>query len=209
MIVEQPGCPPWEVASYSAHVVGAELNTAVCLARLGHRVAYAGRVGQDDFGKSVLHRLRAEGVATTWAITTATAPTALLIRNLRVAAPSKVIYRRAGSVGAQLLTDDGRLTLESLPKGAFVHLSGITAALSPSAYDAAALVARYAQAERIRFCLNLNFRSTLWSEDQARERLSSLIGAADVVIGTLREGRIVSGMDDMEKTLEVLCSAGP
>lgn len=208
LIADQPGCPLSEVTSYSAHVVGAELNTAVGLARLGHRVAYAGRVGHDDFGKSILRRLMAEGVATTW-VTTAAAPTALLFRNLRAATPSQVIYRRAGSAGTQLAADDVRPALEALPDGAFVHLSGVTAALSPSAYDAAVMVARYAREKRIRFSLDLNFRSTLWSEDRAREGLSSLITAADVVIGTSREGRIVSGAADIEKSLEILCSAGP
>jgi 2-dehydro-3-deoxygluconokinase len=207
LIAEQPGRPLSEVTSYSAHVVGAELNTAVGIARLGHRVAYAGRVGEDEFGRSILRRLKAEGIITTWA-TTAPAPTALLFRDLRMATPSRVIYRRADSAGAQLSPDDIKPALEALPEGAFVHLSGITAALSPSAYEAALMVARYSREERIRFCLDLNFRSTLWSEDQARERLGSLIDAADVVIGTSREGRIISGADDIEQSLGSLCSAG-
>lgn len=42
-------------------VAGAESNVAIGLARLGHRVAWAGRVGADELGALVLRTLRAEG----------------------------------------------------------------------------------------------------------------------------------------------------
>lgn len=42
-------------------LAGAESNVAIGLARLGHAVAWAGRVGADPFGDLILRELRAEG----------------------------------------------------------------------------------------------------------------------------------------------------
>ena len=45
----------------TVRLAGAESNVAIGLARLGHAVAWAGRVGDDSFGRLVLRQLRAEG----------------------------------------------------------------------------------------------------------------------------------------------------
>ena len=44
------------------YVGGAEVNVAVALARLGVKVGFVGRVGEDELGAMVEERLRAEGV---------------------------------------------------------------------------------------------------------------------------------------------------
>jgi sugar/nucleoside kinase (ribokinase family) len=45
-------------------VAGAESNVAIGLARLGHPVRWAGRVGADELGALIVRTLRAEGVDT-------------------------------------------------------------------------------------------------------------------------------------------------
>lgn len=55
--------------SLGLSVAGAESNVAIGLARLGHRVNWAGRVGADELGALVLRTLRAEGVDTGHAAT--------------------------------------------------------------------------------------------------------------------------------------------
>ena len=98
-----------EAARFERHVVGAEANVAVGLARLGHSVGYIGRVGDDAFGTAILRRLRAEGVDVRWLrVDAEAAPTGLLIRERQPLGPSEVLYRRAGSAGSHL-TADGRL----------------------------------------------------------------------------------------------------
>ena len=51
-----------ETSDFERHIAGAEANAAVGLARLGHSVAYIGRVGGDGFGSAIVRRLRGEGV---------------------------------------------------------------------------------------------------------------------------------------------------
>ena len=60
-VATTPG-PLAEAATFERFIVGAEANVAVGLARLGHSVAYIGRVGADGFGEAIARRLRGEGV---------------------------------------------------------------------------------------------------------------------------------------------------
>ncbi|MGS2617941.1 PfkB family carbohydrate kinase [Micromonospora sp. LZ34] len=52
-MVGHPGVPLSYATDFTATVAGAESNVAVGLARLGHRVAFVGRVGDDPFGATV------------------------------------------------------------------------------------------------------------------------------------------------------------
>jgi ribokinase len=58
---------------------GKGANQAVAAARLGRRAAMIGRVGDDDFGRQVLHSLDAAGVDTTATTVTADVPTGLAL----------------------------------------------------------------------------------------------------------------------------------
>ena len=60
-VATTPG-PLAEATTFERFVAGAEANVAVGLARLGHSVAFIGRVGADGFGEAIDARLRGEGV---------------------------------------------------------------------------------------------------------------------------------------------------
>ena len=46
--------PLRHVGSFEKHLGGAEFNVAVGLSRLGHRVGWAGSLGDDEFGAEIL-----------------------------------------------------------------------------------------------------------------------------------------------------------
>ena len=76
--------PLAESETFVRTVAGAEANVAVGLARLGHRVAYVGRVGGDAFGAVIRRRLRGEGVDTRHLATDTRGATGLMVRELAV-----------------------------------------------------------------------------------------------------------------------------
>ena len=51
-----------EVTSFARTTAGAELNVAIGLARLGLRVGYLSRLGNDSFGRHLAATLDREGV---------------------------------------------------------------------------------------------------------------------------------------------------
>ena len=172
-------------------VAGAELNVAVGLARLGHAVGWVGRVGDDTFGRDVVRRLRAEGVRP-FATLDAERPTGLLVRDATTARPVTIWYRRDGSAGSALTAGD--LPLEEISRCRALHLSAITAVLSPTAHDAVVAAASAAREAGVRVVLDPNVRLRLAPVEIWRSRVAELAALADVVLVGEDEGEVLGGV---------------
>jgi 2-dehydro-3-deoxygluconokinase len=140
-------------------VAGAESNFAVALARLGVRVAWASRVGDDRFGRLVRDALADEGVDLRWLSTSADAQTGVFFK-WRDGGRSHNVYYRRGSAASELAPDD--VPDEALDGVELVHLTGITTALG---YGPRALVVDLARRARERGAIvtfDPNLRPALW-----------------------------------------------
>lgn len=164
-------------------IAGAESNVAIGLARLGHRAAWAGRVGDDEFGELVLRTLRAENVDVSAAGVDPRRPTGLIFFEQRTADITRVQYYRAGSAGSALAP--GQPPMPNAP--GFLHLTGITPALGDGAARAVASAAERARGTGRAVTLDVNFRARLWSATTARPVLRSLVPLADIVFGSEAE----------------------
>ncbi|MFE9452248.1 sugar kinase [Streptomyces sp. NPDC006739] len=181
--------------SLGLSVAGAESNVAIGLARLGHRVRWAGRVGADELGALVLRTLRAEGVDTDHAVTDDTGrPTGLLLTEPRLGTLTRVSYYRAHSAGSAVSPAD---VLPALAAGSRVlHLTGITPALSPTAAEAVLAAATAAREAGLTVCLDVNHRSRLWTADRARTVLRPLLGRTDLLVASEDELPLVTERPD-------------
>lgn len=176
--------------SLDLSVAGAESNVAIGLARLGHRVRWAGRVGADELGALVLRTLRAEGVDIGHARTDdAGRPTGLLLTEPRLGTLTRVSYYRTDSAGSALTPADVLPALA--PETRVLHLTGITPALGPSAAETVLAAARTAHDAGTTVCLDVNHRSRLWSADSARTALRPLLAHTDLLIASEDEVPLV------------------
>jgi 2-dehydro-3-deoxygluconokinase len=166
-------------------VAGAESNVAIGLARLGHPVRWAGRTGADELGALIVRTLRAEGVDTAAVTTDPKRGTGLLIFEQRVGTVVRVTYRRSGSAGGAISAADVLPALRD--DVAWVHATGITAALSPAGLDCVTEVLTRARAAGAGTSLDINYRSALWDTGQARAALVPLARLADVLLGSAAE----------------------
>ena len=187
--------PLAEATTFHRHVAGAEANVAVGLVRLGHPVAYIGRVGDDGFGTAILRRLRGEGIDTRCVRVEPEGGTGIMFRERRAVGPSEVVYRRAVSAGSRMGAEDIEAAVEA---GLFVgarhlHLTGITPALSESCRGAVDAAIKAARSVGMSVSLDLNLRRRLWSDDQARPVLAALVPRADIVFASLEEAAVVAG----------------
>ncbi|MCX5125571.1 sugar kinase [Streptomyces sp. NBC_00347] len=170
--------------SMEVSVAGAESNVAIGLARLGHAVRWAGAVGEDEAGELVLRTLRAEGVDVSGASRDdGGAPTGLMIAEPRLPEVTRVHYHRAGSAGSRLKACSLERAFTAAPPKV-LHLTGITPALSRSARSACTLALRLAAEHSALVCLDVNFRSRLWSSEVAAEVLRGWAPAVDVLIAS-------------------------
>ncbi|HET9082845.1 MAG TPA: sugar kinase [Candidatus Limnocylindrales bacterium] len=212
-VASDPG-PLAEARAFVRHIAGAEANVAVGLARLGHAVAYIGRVGGDGFGSAIVRALRGEGVDTRHLAIDDAARTGVMFRERRVLGAMDVVYHRAGSAGSRLNGEDvDRAVVDGVFDGArWLHLTGITPALSGSARAATmrALAAGRHAGATISFDINL--RRRLWSDDEAAPVIRDLASRVDVVLGSVDELALVADVDPEtapEDLVETVAALGP
>ncbi|MCX5415933.1 sugar kinase [Streptomyces sp. NBC_00059] len=163
-------------------VAGAEFNVAVGVARLGHRVSWAGRTGSDESGRVILRTLRGEGVETGHATTDPQAPTGAMLRERRVADLARVHYWRSGSAASRQRPEDLAPALEAGAR--ILHLTGITCALGDGPLAAVRSAAAYAAEHGWTVTLDVNHRTRLWSQEAATKALHPLLPYVDVVIAS-------------------------
>ncbi len=183
--------------SLGMHVAGAESNVAVGVARLGHTVSWAGVVGADPHGEYILRQLRSEGIQVSHRVD-AGRSTGVMFLEQRTADLTRAFYYRAGSAGSTLKREDIDQALIAGPR--VLHLTGITAALSPEAQAALEYAAERAAAEGVVVSLDVNYRSKLWTRDEARAVLAPLARHAGILIASDDELDLVASAAPARKS---------
>src|SRR6516225_1006360 len=173
---------------------GAELNTAVALARLGLSAAWVSRVTDNPLGRLLLDQARSAGVSVDHVLTTPEDRVGVYFLEFG-AAPraSSVLYDRKGSAIAAIRP--GMVDWSKVFAGAkWFHLTGITPALSPTAAETTREALRAARAARVRISIDLNYRAKLWSQADAHRWMHEFMQTCDVLITT---------EEDTEKVLKI------
>jgi 2-dehydro-3-deoxygluconokinase len=207
MVSLRTGTPLRLGGTLTMTMAGAESNVAIGLARLGHSVRWGGRVGADEVGAFILRTLRAESVAVDTVVVDAERPTGLMLAERRVADVSRVSYYRAGSAGSAVTGTDAAACLADSPR--ILHVTGITPALSHSAAEAVATAVRLARHAGALVCVDVNYRSGLWTHQEAHRTLSELVRSAHIVIASEDElGLVVTGPEDESAAADELAAYG-
>jgi 2-dehydro-3-deoxygluconokinase len=191
-------------SAYHASIGGAESNSAVGLARLGHSVSWVSRVGRDPFGSRIVKTLRGEGIDVSRVEFSDVEPTGIMFKEPGPGNTTRIFYYRRRSAAAGLQSQP----FESL-QATYLFVTGITPALSDSNRKLTfELVDKFrAQGAKIAFDPNMRFR--LWSADEARNVFVELARKSDVLIPSLVEAQILTGLEDGEAVLDELLTLGP
>jgi 2-dehydro-3-deoxygluconokinase len=206
LLAEQPG-PMRDATTFRRFISGAESNLAIGLSRLGHAAGWFSRVGDDEFGRAVVFRIRGEGVDTSHVKTDASAPTGLVIRERREVGPIEQVYYRRGSAASRLSPAD--LDVAYLGSARFLHLTGITPALSQSCRETVFAAADMARAAGVKVVLDPNYRSKLWGPPEARDVLRALASHCDILLPGMDEAQLLTGLSDPELAARELHNLGP
>jgi 2-dehydro-3-deoxygluconokinase len=183
-----------QARSLEVHVGGAELNTAVALARLGRSTAWVSRLTRNPLGRLVANHAREAGVATDHVVWTDEDRVGLYFLEFG-AAPraSGVLYDRKESAAAAIRP--GMVHWPAVLAGArWFHVTGITPALSPTAADTTREALQACRAIGVRTSIDLNYRSKLWSPDEAGRCMTDLMPHCDVLITTEEDAERVFGI---------------
>ncbi|BBL80411.1 2-dehydro-3-deoxygluconokinase [Rubrobacter xylanophilus] len=187
--------PLRHVSGFRKRVGGAELNVAVALARLGHRVGWAGSLGDDEFGREVLGFLRAEGVDVSGVVLDAGAPTGLYFKEWR-AGGLRAHYYRAGSAASRM--EPGRVDEELLLSGRVLHLTGITPALSGGCEELVRRLVEEAERRGVLLSFDANVRWRLFGGRDPREVIGPLLPRVGLLFLSDEEAELLLGGSDPE-----------
>lgn len=199
MILLRPAAPgPLRSAELFARSFGgAEANMAIGLSRLGCKVGWVSRLGDDEFGRYIRNTIRGEGVDVAAVKLDPEAPTALFFKEPRPGRESRVFYYRKGSAASRMAPGD--LPPDYLRGARYLHLSGITPALSDSCRALCYQAVAAARAAGVAVCFDPNLRRKLWPEAEARRVLLELAAQADVFLPGVEEAEFLWGAGTPEE----------
>ena len=174
--------------SFEASYGGSEANIALALANLGVDSTFFSVVPNNSLGKSAVRALRSNDVHCTPVIlsTPDETPTHRLgtyyLETGYGIRPSKVTYDRQHSAITEY--DFSRVDLDTLLDGFnWLHLSGITPALSSSCAQFILDCLRKAREKGLTISFDGNFRSKLWTWEEARDFCTQCLPCVDVLLG--------------------------
>ena len=174
--------------SFEASYGGAEANIALALANLKVDSTFFSVVPNNPLGKSAVRMLRSNDVHCTPVIlsTKEETPTHRLgtyyLETGYGIRPSEVTYDRKHSAITEY--DFSQIDPKALLEGFdWLHLSGITPALSESCAEFTLRLMQVAKEMGLTVSFDGNFRSTLWSWEEARDYCTKFLPYVDVLFG--------------------------
>jgi len=203
--------PPGErletAEKFDVHLGGAEANVLAALAQLGRKTAWISRLPDNPLGRRAAAEMRRHGVDVEHVRWSNDDRMGLYFIEAGVSPrPTEVWYDRRDSAASSFEVDE--VSWEIVETARLLHLSGITPALSPSCRDITLRAAELATQSTTMVSVDVNYRSRLWSANEAKEVLSEVCRYASVLICSAEDARDVFGISgDSEEVAARLAGA--
>jgi 2-dehydro-3-deoxygluconokinase len=191
--------------SFDIEIGGAELNTLVGLARLGHDCSLVTRLPDNPLGRLVRNRIREHGVGTEYVKLVDDGRQGLCFFEAGAEPrPSEVFYDRANSAFARIdcfdFDWDVIATMYEI-----LHVSGITLALSESARRTVDIAMRAFKRLYKLNSLDVNYRSKLWSVADAATCFRSFMPMANYLFASRADAETLFGIRDNDFPVKLHC----
>ena len=185
-------------AGFEATFGGGEANVAVSLANYGLDAEFLSVIPSNAIGDAAIAELRRFNVATDKIIRTEGRMGIYYLETGANQRPSKVIYDRAYS--AFSLFDPSGYDWDKIYQDVkWLHISGITPAISEVAKEASIAAVKEAEKRGITVSIDLNYRKNLWKYGvDAQEVMKQLTLYADIII---------ANEEDCQKSLGLKCES--
>ena len=178
---------------FTAYIGGSEANVAVGLERLGVHAGWIGKLPRNALGRKVVNGIRAYGVDTSAVVWADEGRVGTFYVEWGASPrPTKTIYDRAGSATTTLTVDD--LDWEIITQTEWLHLTGITPALSATCRESTPEIVQRAREVGVKVSFDLNYRSLLWSANAAREAWAEILPYVNLIIAAETDAALL--LDD-------------
>ncbi len=178
-------------------------NAVIAAARAGARCAYLSRVGRDAFGQSLLALWLAEGIDTTGIELDADHPTGIYFVT-HGASGHEFSYLRANSAASRMTPpwlQSGKAK-DILLASKFLHVSGISMAISASACDTVFAAMQLSRAAGSLVSFDANLRLKLWPLARARACITQAVSMSDIFLPSLDDAISLCGLDEPDRIID-------
>ncbi len=174
---------------------GGEANVAVSLAHFGVDSAFVTVLPANAIGDACIAFLRGQGVDTKWIVRSGMRMGLYFLEAGANQRPSKVIYDRAHSALVEASPD--AFDWDKLLEGAaWLHITGITPALSASTAGLALAAMQAAKRNGLTVSCDYNYRKNLWKYGKkAYEIMPDLVRCADIGIANEEDCQLALGIE--------------
>ncbi|MCD6559673.1 MAG: sugar kinase [Palaeococcus sp.] len=172
---------------------GTESNFAIAFARLGGKAAWISKLTNNPLGRFIVNKIREHGVDVSHIIWTDKYRVGLyFIEFGKKPRPTQVIYDRKNSAIANI--EPNEVNWEVLKDYDAFHTTGITVALSENCKKAVEIGISKAKEFGTKVSFDVNYRSKLWSPEEALKALDPILRNVDILLVT---------KDDVKNVLKV------
>jgi len=180
-------------------------NCLVAAARQGAPASYVSALGDDAFGAMLLALWREEGVDTRHVAVDRSAHTGVYFVT-HDDRGHQFSYLRAGSAASRMAP--ATLPADMLQGAAYLHVSGITQAISATACDASLEAVRRARDAGVAVAYDPNLRLRLWPLERARAIVRETVSRSDLLLISEDDAAALTGADTADAMLQVLLGWG-
>jgi 2-dehydro-3-deoxygluconokinase len=184
---------------------GDSSNAVIAAARQGARAGYITRIGNDTFGDLFMALWEQESVDTRGVIRDPGAHTAVYFVTHGPQGHA-FSYLRAGSAASRMKPQE--LPVQLIQNCKWLHVSGISQAISASACDTVFAAIHAARDAGAKVSFDSNLRLKLWPLDRARAIIRETIHLTDLFLPSIEDARELTGKDEPDEILDWCFEAG-
>jgi 2-dehydro-3-deoxygluconokinase len=168
--------------AFEATFGGGEANVAVALSNYGLNAGFVSALPDNDIGDAAIRELRSFGVDTRHVLRSRHRLGIYFLETGANQRPSRVVYDRSNSAIAEAKPGDFDWT-KIFAGAKWLHITGITPALSESAAELSFEAVKAAKAQKLTVSCDFNYRAKLWKYGKpAPEVMTELVKYVDVGI---------------------------
>lgn len=191
-----------ETSAPKSHVGGSPFNVAVGLSRLGHEVVFAGRRGNDDYGRMIARSLRAQSI--TSLLEADELPTSVATATLDPTGQASYTFALDWVLPpADELQEMFKQTAGEIDH---LHTGSLAAVIAPGSEVVQTVLAQQRETSTISY--DPNYRPTLVpNREEARQQVEACVALADVIQASTDDIELLyperSHLDTMKAWLEL------
>ncbi|MFC4766193.1 carbohydrate kinase family protein [Effusibacillus consociatus] len=185
---------------------GAPANVSAAISKLGGHAIFAGKVGDDPFGRFLMRTLKDVNVDTSMLILDPHSRTTLAFVSLQADGERDFTFHR----GSDGLLTVGELDIPKMLQSKIIHFGSATAMLEGPSRDTYFQVMELAKDNKIFISFDPNYREFLWKGNtgEFRRLAKKALSFSDFVKVSQEELQFITGTEKLEAGVDILHQYG-